>query len=147
MKKKFLSFAMLASLFLTLMAISAAAQTLQPMTVTIPFDFTVGTTTLPAGTYTIDRTSVNTTEVFSIYDTDHQTQVVFNTHTVEAEALSAASRLQFRRHGDQYFLGQVWSGSGPIGHELSQSSLEHELAKDIKPQKGGKTEIIPVSGQ
>lgn len=147
MKRKFLSFAMLTSLFLTLLSISAAAQTTQPLNVTIPFDFTVGTTTLPAGAYTIDRTSANTTEVFSIYDAGHQTRAVFSTHTVETEALSASSRLQFRHYGARYFLGQVWSGSGHSGHELPQSSLEHALAKDGQQQLGGKTEIVPISGQ
>jgi len=149
MKGKFFSFAMLSSLFLTLLVVSAIARTPEEMTVTIPFDFTVGQTTLPAGTYTIDRTSANTTEVFSICDADRQVKAVFNTHTVETEELSVALRLEFRQYGDQYFLGQIWSGVNS-GHELPQSSLERGLAKEIKlhpAQKGGKIEIVPVSGQ
>src|SRR5437868_12442133 len=125
MKQKFFGFAMLSGLFLTLLAISALARTPEEITVNIPFDFTVGQTTLPAGTYTIDRTSANTTEVFSICDADGQVKAVFNTHTVEAEALSAMTRLEFRQYGDRYFLGQIWS-SRNNGHELPQSGLERE---------------------
>ena len=149
MKEKFFSFAMLSGLFLTLLAISVVARTPEEVTITIPFDFTVGQTTLPAGTYTIDRTSANTTEVFSICAADRQIKLVFNTHIVEAEELSAVMRLEFRQYGDRYFLGQMWLGSNS-GHELSQSSLERELAKEIKlhpAQKSGKTEVIPISGQ
>ena len=149
MKEKFFSFAMLSGLFLTLLAISVVARTPEEVTITIPFDFTVGQTTLPAGTYTIDRTSANTTEVFSICDASRQVKAVFNTHTVETEGLSAMVRLEFRQYGDRYFLGQMWLGSNS-GHELSQSSLERELAKEIKlhpAQKSGKTEVIPISGQ
>ena len=145
MKEKFFSFAMLSGLFLTLLAISAVARTPEELTVTIPFNFTVGQTTLPAGTYTIDRTSANTTEVFSICDADRQVKAVFNTHTVETEDLSAMMRLEFRQYGDRYFLGQIWSG-GNSGHELPQSGLERGFAKEMT-QKSGKTEVVPVSGQ
>jgi hypothetical protein len=68
---------------------------------------------------------------------------------METEELSAAPRLEFRQYGDRYFLGQIWSG-GTSGHELSQSSLERELAKESKShptQKSWKTEVVPVSGQ
>lgn len=148
MSKQFLSGVALLSLFLVLMAISAVARTPHQMTVAIPFAFTIGETTLPAGTYTVDRPNANTVNVFSICDANHQTQMVFNTHTIEADGLSAAMRLEFRRYGDQYFLGQVWAGNGNIGHELAQSSLERELAKGSKPaQKGGKIQITPNAGK
>ena len=146
MKEKFFSFVMLSGLFLALLAISVVARTPEEITVAVPFDFTIGQTTLPAGTYTIDRTSANTTEVFSISDADHQVKAVFSTHTVETDGLSAMMRLEFRQYGDRYFLGQIWSG-GNSGHELSPSKLERELAKANKLQKGGKTEVVPVSGQ
>ena len=59
MKKHLLAIAAWLSLFLALFVVSASAGTAQHLTITVPFDFKVEKTTLPAGTYTIYRTATN----------------------------------------------------------------------------------------
>lgn len=51
-------------LVVMLTAGSASAQTAKQLSASVPFDFTVGQKTFPAGKYTIYRTSVNTTDGF-----------------------------------------------------------------------------------
>ncbi len=96
----------------------------------IPFDFVIGTKTLPQGTYTVKflETSPN---VLVISGQDNNEGAIALSITVSAEDTEDNSpKLIFHRYGDQYFLSQVWSGAGLVGKELLQSQQEREhLAK------------------
>ncbi len=93
----------------------------------IPFDFVIGTKTLPQGTYTVKflETSPN---VLVISGQDNNEGAIALSITVSAEDIEDNSpKLIFHRYGDQYFLSQVWSGAGLVGKELLQSQQEREL--------------------
>ena len=96
----------------------------------IPFDFVIGTKTLPQGTYTVKflETSPN---VLVISGQDNNEGAIALSITVSAEDIEDNSpKLIFHRYGDQYFLSQVWSGAGLVGKELPKSQQEREhLAK------------------
>ncbi len=96
----------------------------------IPFDFVIGTKTLPQGTYTVklDNTIPN---VLVIRGRDNGEVALTLSITVSAEDTEDNSpKLIFNRYGNEYFLSQVWSGARLAGKELPKSQQEREhLAK------------------
>ncbi len=98
----------------------------------IPFDFVIGTKTLPQGTYTVKllETSQN---VLVVRGQDNNEAAVAISITVSTEDTEDNSpKLIFHRYGDQYFLSQVWRGAGLVGKELLKSQQEREfLAQGI----------------
>ncbi len=145
-KKQFLNIAATLSLFLML-GTAAAAQTTRQMTVTVPFDFSVGKTELPAGKYTLYHLSNNRGDEFLLRDADGRAKVVFNAQLMQAGESRVGGRLEFRRYDDKYFLGSVWTADGNIGRELRQSSLERETAGDASrglATKSVKPEVVTI---
>lgn len=149
MKKQLLHIAATLSLFLML-GIVASAQTTLEMTVNIPFDFYAGKTQLPAGTYTVYRTSNTSGDGFMLRSSDNKTSVVLNAKLIQTSNPSLESRFEFRRYNDKYFLARVWTAGNKNGRELQMARLEREVARDASRNlaKGEyKTEIITVPNQ
>jgi hypothetical protein len=149
MKKQLFQIAATLSLFL-MMGAAAMAQTTREMTVTIPFAFNVGKTALPAGTYTVYRTSTNTGDGFLLRDANGQPKVVFNAQQAQSARVQGESKFEFRRYDDQYFLAGFRSTGSNIGRELQQTSLEREAANKSTrhlAQKSAKPEIVTVTTQ
>lgn len=143
-KKQLLQIATTLSLCLML-GVAASAQTTKTVTVTIPFDFYVGKTALPAGDYTVYRTSANSGNGFLLRAADGQAQVVFNAQEVQSDGTPEATKLEFRRYEDKYFLARFWAAGNNIGRELPRSGLERELAGENTrhlAQKSVKTETV-----
>ena len=98
-------------------------------TATIPFEFTVQNTTLPAGDYTISPTS-----------TTHELMTIRNVETRKAILVLAPSGVReykgapdknvvlFHRIGDRYFLAEVKTDA--VRGHVSPSKLERELASE-----------------
>ncbi len=149
MKKHLLH--IIASLSLCLMlGVVATAQMTRQMTITVPFDFYVGKTALPAGTYNVYATSTRTGAGFLLRGAEGNAKVVFNTQQVQSGKSGSVARLEFRRYSDKYFLARVWAEGNDIGRELEQSRLERETAKGAArdlAQKEVKTEVISVTAQ
>lgn len=149
MKKQLLQIAATLSLCLML-GVVAQAQMTRQMTVTVPFAFNVGKTALPAGTYTVYNTSTATGDGFLLRDAEGQVKAVFNTQQVQSGTARSASRLEFRRYNDKYFLGRVWAAGNNIGRELQQTRLERETAQgDARhlAKKDSKTEVVTITAQ
>jgi hypothetical protein len=135
-KKLYSTFAML-SLILMLAVVSVQAQSDIKIVVNVPFDFSLGNKTFPAGAYSIKEFSHNS---ILIESADKQTRVIAQTPgTVQANANERASqeRLIFHQYGNQYFLAQVWMVRGSDGRELNQSGAERQAAKAQKLASGG----------
>jgi hypothetical protein len=141
----------IASLSLCLMlGVVATAQMARQMTITVPFNFYVGKTALPAGTYNVYATSTRTGAGFLLRSAEGNAKVVFNTQQVQSGKSGSVARLEFRRYSDKYFLARVWAEGNDIGRELEQSRLERETAKGATrdlAQKEVKTEVISVTAQ
>ena len=92
----------------------------------IPFDFVVGTKTLPKGTYTVElHDSIH--NVLIVQGQDNGETAFAGSIRVSAEDIEDNSpKLIFHRYGDQYFLSQVWSGARLAGKELPKSQQERE---------------------
>jgi len=149
MKKQLLQIAAILSICL-LLGVAATAQMTRQMTVAVPFAFYIGKTALPAGTYTIYRTSTHTGNGFLVRDAKGNAKVVFNTQQVQSGKSQSVARLEFRRYNDKYFLGSVWAAGNNIGRELQQSQLERETAKgavEHLAQRDVKPEVITIATQ
>jgi hypothetical protein len=98
----------------------------------IPFDFQVGTVTMPAGDYIV-KTGYSGGAI-SIQTPNHAKGVwVLSNSLVKNNNGRGVAKLCFNRYGSRYFLSQVWDYDGTSGRELPKSLLERELAASTRP--------------
>jgi hypothetical protein len=145
MKKHIAKAVSILSLFVTLSvgAVSASAQT-GLMTAAIPFDFTIGKKTLPAGRYEIDRGAI--TGHMVIRSKDNREAMVFSTSSVEAKKTPGKGYLMFHRYGSQYFLRRVWMPGNGTGCELPPSRPERKLINERNlAQKATEPEEVHIA--
>jgi len=125
---------MLGSLLLPTVAALAEAK------FNVPFDFTVGKVSLPAGSYSVSRIgSIQTHLQLRRNDGKEGTIERINHVELNRGQMSEASKLIFHRYGDQYFLAQVWNLGSTTGYELPQSKAEREIGRNVTQPK---TEIL-----
>ena len=93
-------------IFLGFAAVSVKAQAPSKVEVNIPFEFSAGKTTLPAGIYTVKRLSGNNVTLRS---EDGRSSAILNAPVTNTSTdPNAVERLVFERYGDQYALSQIW---------------------------------------
>ena len=106
MKNKIYSFVAILGILLGLAVASVHAQAPSKVEVNIPFEFSAGKTTLPAGVYSIKRMSGNNVTLRS---EDGKSSVILNAPvTNNSTDPNAVERLVFERYGDQFALSQIW---------------------------------------
>jgi hypothetical protein len=111
-----------------LVGLAASAQAQSKIRVNVPFDFTIGTTLLPAGEYTVQPASANvSTEVLSFRDAAGNSRAVTMGIRMEPSGKDTVPKLVFHRYGDLYFLSQVWLNANDAGSEIRPGSHEREL--------------------
>jgi hypothetical protein len=94
------------------------------LSVTIPFDFHAGGSTLPAGKYIVDRVG----EAIRISDSNGHAAFVIAT-AVPNPAANLDNQLVFNAYGDERYLSEVrWMGYS-AGRGLAKTTKEIELAK------------------
>lgn len=92
-------------------------------TADIPFNFRVGSTLMPAGTYTIrfDQSSA-----IWLYNPDrHVSAVTLATNASGSNA--APETLVFNRYGDQYFLSETYGRNRSNHRTFGESKLERNV--------------------
>jgi hypothetical protein len=125
-KKNLLAIAMALAL---LMTAAASAQTVH-MKVTVPFNFSAAGTTLPAGQYEI--VSVGIAEnVLAIRDASSRAGILVLSHSCQSLNASATTKIVFHRYGNRNFLSEVWVRGDNVGHQVTPTSRETELALDF----------------
>ncbi len=97
----------------------------------IPFQFSIGNKSLPAGEYTVRSISDDSRNVvLRIQSRDGKTSAMLQTSAVEGKAVDRA-KLLFHRYGNQYFFAQAWVDRQKTGLEAQKSraerAAEHEL--------------------
>lgn len=120
------------SLIAILVPFAAVAQ--ESVNFAIPFDFTVGPKSLPAGVYNVRET---TPRVLQIQSRDGRKSMITLTNVAEPSKYKGLGVMTFERYGDRYFLSNV---SNPDrGWALPQSVDEKHLiaaaARQAKPAK------------
>jgi hypothetical protein len=143
MRKQILNVAVTLSVIGAL-SIAVFAALNNKITANVPFDFTVGGTTLPAGHYTVEQGSAQNMLVIRNWETKQSIGVIAQRLEVER---GSKPQLIFRRYGDQYFLAQVIGDAR--GAELMKSKAEREAAKAGRDNlaMNAEPEIVKVSAQ
>ena len=112
------------------LALLAATQTVraqEPVLVNIPFAFTAGQMTLPAGEYRVQDLRVGSS-VLVIQRTDASASMLVTSMATSANGPQDKTKLIFHRYGNKYFLAQVWRAGETLGRELPKSATEKEQA-------------------
>ena len=98
---------------------------------TIPFQFSIGNKTLPAGEYTVRSISDDySTVVLKLESRDGRTNAMLLTFTVQGIAQDNA-RLVFHRYGNQYFFAQAWVDGDSNGVEAQKSRAERTAEREL----------------
>ena len=114
------------TLFGALACAGLQAQTIN-LKATIPFEFTMGQTPMPAGNYSIHGDGPLI--VLRLEDARRSANALVLTVPGPGVAQNLSPRLEFHRYGDRYFLASIRSSSAAGGRELRQTAPEKELAK------------------
>ena len=87
----------------------------------IPFDFYVGNTWLPAGTYTMSS-DAGKSDIVKINSADNRNYVV--SLGLASETRAGSGELVFHKIGDQYFLHEILCSTGHMNVQLPTSRWE-----------------------
>jgi hypothetical protein len=126
---KLMLFAVLTVFGVALTLAPAHAQTGSRVLANMPFDFSLGNTTLKAGRYTVQQLQSGIIAFRSGDEKEHQFAL---TSQGDSDRQGHGPRLVFMRSGGESFLKRVFSGSGEC-RELSESGREKELIKNQAP--------------
>ena len=139
MKKQ--SFLLAGLLVLSSMAATQVARAQQAMVADIPFAFTAGNVTLPAGEYRVQKLDGNSA-VLLIRCSDASAAAMVITSAAQAKELQSQSKLVFNRYDNRYFLSQVWTAGSIHGRELSKSPREKEMPQLARLESKGEVTLV-----
>lgn len=105
---------------------SAHAQSGQRMTANIPFDFTVGSISLPAGQYEFVNTGG---EIVTVRGADRRSVFTLSSATIQASELPEKSMLKFATVDGRHVLVQIWNDLASNGNSFPYGHTSVELAK------------------
>ncbi len=128
MRKQAFGFFTVLSLLLVLTTASVNAQSKRSF-INIPFSFTVGHKTLPAGEYTIAPLRRDSFDVWQVESRDRDISVLFSTIPVWGSETPDETSLVFNTYDGQYFLSQILTSGDKSGRVLRKRRLERALAK------------------
>ena len=123
------TFSLVSLLSLLLVAGSAIAQTVH-VRANIPFNFAVGSKTLPAGTYDVGTIDGRDSKMLLLQARDGNSSMIVGSTAAENFKASDKTKLVFNQYGSRYFLSEIWVNGATRGRQLPKTSREKELAKD-----------------
>lgn len=142
MKKESLRICLILGVLAILAVSPALAQTSSSQTANIPFEFSVGDKTFPAGRYSITRLNPQSDKTaLLIRDEEGRTSKVVLTTPMEARRAQEMSKLVFSRYDNHYFLAEVWTQAANTGLELPKSRSERSLARHAGEQRSERVAI------
>jgi len=115
------------------MAVAAQAQTSgrTQLTANIPFNFSVGNQSLPAGEYTIAQINPGSSNVVLQLRSREGNSAMVQMTSVIGKAQENA-KLIFHRYGNKYFFAQAWVDGESNGLQApkprAERAAEHEMA-------------------
>lgn len=115
-------------LLISCAAVSAMAQDRARVTADVPFEFSVGSKTMPAGKYTIGNLSPSS-PLMLIRGVDRKAVICVHSQSATSLKESNRTKLVFRRYGSQYFLAQIWTRGDRDGTEFPASKAERRVRK------------------
>jgi hypothetical protein len=114
------------SLAVLFLAASAHAQFKQRITANIPFEFTVGSISLPAGQYEFLGTG---DKIVQVRGADRRSVFTLSSASIQANGLSEKSMLKFATVDGHHVLVQIWNDLAGNGNEFLYGNTSVELAK------------------
>lgn len=123
------TFSLVSLLSLLLVAGSAIAQTVH-VRANIPFNFAVGSKTLPAGTYDVGTIDGRDSKMLLLQARDGNSSMIVGSNAAENFKPADKTKLVFNQYGSRYFLSEIWVDGATRGRQLPKTSREKELAKD-----------------
>ena len=141
MLKKLLITAPRLGLFLLLLTASydAQAQSADRMIVNVPFAFSAGDKWLPAGEYSVKRTSLASPGLTIQRTGGGPAAIVMRVSTLQAREGRPRAGLVLRRYEGGYFLEQVWLPGSDTGSRLRASRAARRLGRQAAAD-GGRAE-------
>jgi hypothetical protein len=133
--KRFTAFALFAIANLAVAGTSFAQTHL--VRATVPFDFTMSNTPLPAGTYTITESS----GVIIVRNQNKPASALGLVTPGDANG-KRDNELIFSKYGDQYFLSGVESKAADMSLNVPASQQEKRAKDQLEAKKGGTTQIL-----
>jgi len=106
---------------------NASAQIIDTVDFTTSFSFTVGNTTLPAGSYSI-RPDDDDPRILELRGKN--TSALFQVDLVEGPKIADKTEVVFSRHGNSYVLKNIWVVGSNSGVETTPVEAERHAAKD-----------------
>jgi hypothetical protein len=130
MKKQNLKIFAMLSLLLAVAAMSVVAEASGSAYTRIPFSFTVGNKTLPAGEYIVEPYRKDYDRVWLVQSRDGRSTALVNTNSVRSANTQEKGKLVFKESGGEYSLSQIWTAGTNSGRELRVQTPKDELAKN-----------------
>ncbi len=124
-------------------ALSARAQTTSraELRVDIPFQFYVGSQTLPAGKYRLLSVSTDSPTVIFKLESENRRGFMLQMQTLEARAQDGA-KLIFHRYGNRYYFAEAWLNAA---HGWQAPKSRSERATELETAAlGAKIESVAV---
>ena len=136
MKKQIFKSLMILSCLFTLTGLTAQAQSSRTSTADVPFDFSLGKQTLPAGRYEINQTGAGASAVLRIRDARGKNIALIPVRTaISSPKSQSEAHWIFSHYGDQYFLSEVWMGGEEDGLALPKTHVELQVAISLNAPK------------
>lgn len=124
---------------------SASAQTpADNLTASIPFEFSVGDKTLPAGTYQISELNADGSALRVRNSSDDNQSAIRLTNSVSSAQPKEHSTLIFQRYGDRYFLSQIWVVGELQGREIVKSGQQRAADRELA-RRNEKAENVAIA--
>ena len=120
-------FALMTIVGVTLTIVPAHAESGSRALANIPFDFSVGNTTLKAGRYTVEHLQSGIIAFSSENEKEHQFALSF---PGDSDKQSREPHLVFIRYGSEAFLKRVFLSGNEFYRELLESNRERDLIKN-----------------
>jgi hypothetical protein len=143
MKSRIITMVAVAMFVMTLAAASVRAQNAGDVAVSIPFEFSAGGKTLPAGDYWVRRSFDGAYSVMRIENRKESLSMYLPTHPVQS-TIQDGSKLVFTKYGEKLFLSQVWSAGRSTGVELNKTKSERGMQQEIARRRV-KPETVSVA--
>jgi hypothetical protein len=107
---------------------------------TVPFDFIVGDKLLPAGTYTIERKSMDTSVI--VIKNHDKPIAAFSLVNQDSAKSPNGGKLLFHKYGGRYFLSEVLCDEADMNVELPTSKTEKRAQLQQATLKSGSQTVV-----
>jgi hypothetical protein len=115
----------------TIYPTQAHAQIIGDLEASIPFQFYVGDTKLPAGEYRIRMLDDSDLTVMQISSVDGSASAVFPVEQAEKNSGPTKSELIFHKYGNRHFLAKLFDQDNPDGSQVVESNYEKKSVKRL----------------